>query len=312
VTPTLTRPPTGRSAPIDTRIRSADGMLMVYVPAGEFEMGSDGTRWVWTGCLRDSDLGLQVFTDEQPGHTVYLDSFWIDQTPVTVGMFRTFVEATGYVTAAERDGYGQPYKAGPRESEWPQVPGADWQHPRGPGSQAESDHPVVQVTWDDADAYCRWAGGALPSEAQWEKAARGTDARTYPWGDIFDRRGLNYCDSLCPVERWNDPVYDDGYAYTSPVGSYPLGASPYGVLDMVGNVWEWVNDRYDEDYYGDSPYVNPPGPESGAERAQRGGAWYDSAPTGWTTCTVRHHTPPHNRCDDLGFRCVIPAGEDSP
>ena len=312
VTPTATGWPTGRSESVDTRVRSADGMTMVYVPAGEFQMGSDGIRWVWAGSIRDSNLGLQVFTDEQPRHVVYLDGFWIDQTPVTAGMFRAFVEATGYVTAAEREGYGQPYRAGPKESEWPRVPGADWQHPRGPGSQAESDHPVVQVTWDDADAYCRWAGGTLPTKAQWEKACRGTDLRTYPWGDVFDRRGLNYCDCRCPVERLNDPAYDDGYAYTSPVGSYPLGASQYGVLDMVGNVWEWVNDRYSADYYGSSPYRKPPGPETGAERSQRGGAWIDGAATGWTTCTVRHHTPPNNRCDDLGFRCVIPGGKDSP
>lgn len=306
-----TAPPAAGAAPINTRVRSADGMVMVYVPDGEFGMGNDGIRWHWVGTLRDGSLGLASFTDEQPRHTVYLDAFWIDQTEVTVGMFRKFVEATGYATAAEREDYGQPYKAGPKEDEWPRVPGADWQHPRGPGSKAEDDHPVVQVTWDDAAAYCAWVGGALPTEAQWEKACRGADSRMYPWGDTFDNSRLNYCDSLCPVERWRDLTYSDGYAYTSPGGSYPEAGSAYGAMAMAGNVWEWMADRYDAEYYSDSPYENPLGPESGKHRTQRGGAWYDGEPAGWTTCTVRHATPPHNRADDLGFRCAVPAQKGS-
>ena len=305
--PTLAAPLAGDPAPSNTRTRSADGMVMVYVPASDFEMGSDAI-WRWSQSLRDGTLGMHPFPDLRPQHTVYLDAFWMDQTEVTAGMFRAFVEATGYVTTAEREGYGHPYKPGPREEEWPDVAGADWQHPRGPGSEAHDDHPVVQVSWDDAAAYCAWAGGGLPTEAQWEKACRGTDERVYPWGNDFDERRLNFCDAQCPVTRWtDDPTFDDGYAYTSPAGSFPEGASPYGALDMAGNVWEWTADRYDSGYYAHSPAENPQGPESGDERVQHGGAWFDSGRAGWLACTVRHATPPWNRADDLGFRCAVPA-----
>ena len=305
-------PLAGGPVPVNTRIRSADGMVMVYVPAGDFQMGHDAI-WRWSGSLKDSTLGLHPVPDQRPQHTVYLGAFWIDQTEVTVGMFRAFVEATGYETTAEREGYGHPYKAGPKEQEWPRVAGADWWHPRGPGSKAKEDHPVVQVSWDDAAAYCAWVGGRLPTEAQWEKACRGKDARTYPWGDEFDERRMNYCDAQCPVTRWNHgPTFDDGHAYTSPVGSYPEGASPYGALDMAGNVWEWTADRYDDQYYANSPFENPQGPETGDERVQHGGAWYDAGRAEWLTCTIRHATPPRNRADDLGFRCAVPAKEGSP
>jgi sulfatase modifying factor 1 len=298
-------PPAQAPAPIDTRARSTDGMVMVYVPAGEFEMGNTGIQWIWGGSLRDGDLDLQVFTDEQPGHTVYLDAFWIDQTEVTVAMFRTFVEATGYETTAEREGWGHPWTEGPMEEEWPKVPGADWQHPRGPESSAEDGHPVVQVSWEDAADYCEWAGGQLPTEAQWEKAARGTDGRMWPWGNTYDGTLGSFCDAQCPIERWKQNSYDDGYAFTAPVGSFAGGASPYGALDMVGNVWEWVADWYEEDYYADSPSRNPLGPESGTDRAMRGGAWIDNE--SWVRCTVRHQNPPWSRCDDVGFRCAVPA-----
>ena len=278
---------------------------MVYVPPGEFEMGNTGIQWVWGGSLRYGDQNLQVFTDETPQHTVYLDGFWIDQTEVTVAMFRTFVEATGYETTAEREGWGAPYRAGPVEQEWPHVPGADWQHPLGPESSAEDDHPVVQVSWHDAAAYCAWAGGRLPTEAQWEKAARGTDGRMWPWGDRYDCHLGNLCGIECPVERQNEHHFDDGYARTAPVGSFPGGASPYGALDMAGNVWEWVADWYSDSYYASSPSENPTGPLMGTERSQRGGAWVDAG--SWVRCTVRYQQPTTTRCDDLGFRCAVPA-----
>jgi len=184
------------------------------------------------------------------------------------------------------------------------LPGADWQHPRGPGSSAEDDHPVVQVSREDAAAYCEWAGGQLPTEAQWEKAARGTDGRMWPWGNTYDGIRGSFCEAQCPIERWKDDSYDDGYAFTAPVGSFPSGASPYGALDMAGNVWEWVADWYDDSYYGDSSSESPSEPPSGTERAMRGGAWYDNEP--WVRCTVRHQNPPWSRCDDVGFRCAVP------
>jgi len=292
----------------ETRIRPADGMVMVYVPTGEFEMGTGGLGWIRQPLSpRDRErAGFPgyVFPDERPQHPVYLDAFWIDQTEVTVAMFRTFVEDTGYETTAERQGWGKPWTDGPQELEWPHVNGADWQHPRGPGSIAVDDHPVTQVSWEDAAAYCAWAGGQLPTEAQWEKACRGIDGRMWPWGNTYDGNRLSLCEAQCPIERWKDDRYDDGYAFTAPVGSFPDGVSPYGALDMAGNLWEWVADWYADDYYGDSPYENPLGPDSGTVRAMRGGAWYDTDV--WATCSVRHQNPPSDLYDDLGFRCAVP------
>ena len=293
----------------NTRVRAADGMVMVYVPAGEFMMGTGGLEWIRRPeSPRDRQrigLGAYGFEDERPQHIVYLDAFWMDRTEVTVSMFRAFVQATGYETTAERQGWGKPWTAGPMEAEWPKVSGADWQHPRGPDSWAEDDHPVTQVSWEDAAAYCAWAGGSLPTEAQWAKACRGTDGRMWPWGDTFDAKRLSSCGAQCPVERWKDDRFDDGYAFTAPVGSFPEGASPYGALDMAGNLWEWVADWYSEDYYRQSPYENPSGPDSGTVRAMRGGAWYDTDV--WATCTVRHQNPATDLYDDLGFRCAMPA-----
>ena len=118
-------------------------------------------------------------------------------------------------------------------------------------------------------------------------------------------KGLGATSASCPVKRWNHNSYYDGYALTSPVGNFPSGASPYGALDMAGNIWEWVADWYDEDYYTDSPFETPIGPPNGTERAQRGGAWIDNE--SWVRTTVRHATSPLVRCDDLGFRCAVPA-----
>jgi formylglycine-generating enzyme required for sulfatase activity len=286
----------------ERRTREIDSMTMVYIPAGESEMGSS-----FLESIVFTKSKLFLFPDQRPKHRVYLDAYWIDRTEVTVGMFKRFVAATGYRTNAERGDWGKPWTEGPKETEWPMTPGTDWLHPQGPGSTAEDDHPVTQVSWQDAMAYCEWAGGRLPTEAQWEKAARGTDGRRFPWGDDFCGDFLNYCDTRCPVERWRDPDFDDGYSHTAPVGSYPEGASPYGVLDMAGNVWEWVFDWYDKDYYSVSQYRNPAGPDAGNVRAMRGGAWYDGEPEGWVNCVVRHQNPSYDRYEDVGFRCVIPA-----
>lgn len=289
---------------IITKVREKDGMKMVYIPSGEFQMGSSFFK-----SFVFSNKKLFSFPDQRPKHKVHLDAYWIDQTEVTVGMFKKFVEATGYKTTAEKEGWGKPWRNKSKDKEWPQVPGTDWLHPQGPESTAKENHPVVQVSWEDALAYCEWIGGQLPTEAQWEKAARGMDGRRFPWGNKFDGNLLNFGDAQCPVERWRDLNYDDGYAYTAPVGSYPKGASPYEVLDLAGNVWEWVSDWYDKKYYGVSPDHNPIGPDSGTVRSQRGGSWYDGEAKAWANSLVRHQNPQTDRYEDVGFRCVIPATE---
>ena len=281
---------------------------MVYIPAGEFEMGSSFFEsQVFTGSVTQGNFKMFSFPDQRPKHRVYLDAYWIDKTEVSVGMFRKFVEATGYKTTAERDGWGKPWKEGPKDEEWPEISGIDWQHPHAPDVVAGDELAVVQVSWEDGAAYSAWAGGRLPTEAEWEKAARGTDGRRFPWGNELDGTLMNYGDAQCPVERWRDLDFDDGYAYVAPVGSYPKGASPYGVLDMAGNVWEWVADWYDDAYYGVSPAQNPMGPESGTVRAQRGGSWYDGEASAWVNSLVRHQNPPTDRYEDVGFRCMVPA-----
>jgi formylglycine-generating enzyme required for sulfatase activity len=236
-------------------------MIIVYVPAGEFFRGS-------------ADKDRDAEANEKPQRTVDVDAFWIDRTEVTVAQFRVFVQATGYRTTAEQKGWAYAYVES--AGEWQKVTGADWRHPFGPESDAEDNHPVVQVSQADAAAYCTWVGGSLPGEAQWEKAARGTDGRIYPWGDDFDGTRLNYCDSRCGGER----AFDDGYKYTAPVGSYPTGASPYGVLDMAGNVWEWTTSRM-----------------------LRGGSWNHNQ--AGMRAAYRLEASPDTCVDNFGFRCVL-------
>jgi len=236
-------------------------MVMVYVPADEFLMGS-------------SDADGQAQDDEKPQHTVYLDGYWIDRTEVTNAQYRKCVEAGACREPGcwDEDNYNAP------------------------------DQPVVCVSWDGAQAYAAWVGGRLPTEAEWEKAARGTDGRIYPWGDEFDGTRLNYCDRNCEKDL-KDTSADDSYALTAPVGRYLSGASPYGVLDMAGNVWEWVADRYDAEYYARSPARNPQGPNSGGFRVIRGGAFLNEVR--FVRCAVRGWYFPFVRNGYIGFRLVV-------
>jgi formylglycine-generating enzyme required for sulfatase activity len=154
--------------------------------------------------------------------------------------------------------------------------------------------------------YCQWVGAQLPSEAQWEKAARGPERRIYPWGNEFDGTLSNHCDVNCEYDQ-REAAYDDGYARLAPVGSYPGGVSAYGVLDMAGNAWEWVVDWYHEEYYASSPRENPLGPDTGDSKAVRGGSWYTRS-RGVRTAN-RFHSEPAPRYELLGFRCVLPTGD---
>ncbi len=196
--------------------------------------------------------------DEKPLHQVDVDEFHMDIYPVTQAQFQRFVRESGF-----------------RLGQWEARPDAD-------------DHPVVDVSWEDAVAYGQWAGKRLPTEAEWEKAARGTDGRTYPWGEEFEP------DHACVLGR--------GFDGTAPVGSFPIGASPYGMLDMAGNVWEWIADYYADDYFNWCPLHNPYGPDTGEENVLRGGAWI--CHRRYLRCAKREHQLPGHRSRFAGFRCI--------
>jgi formylglycine-generating enzyme required for sulfatase activity len=250
---------------------------MVFVPAGEFTMGSIGG-------------------DEQPVHQVQLDAFWIDQTEVTNKLFLSFISETGYQTDAERLGSsfvfnGFNLSSGAYETA---SNGADWQHPTGPGSSitGKENFPVMNVSWNDAVVYCEWAGRRLPTEAEWEKAASGTDHYSYPWGNDEPNAKLGN--------------FGNSVGHTTEVGHYPAGASPYGAYDMTGNVEEWVNDWYQIGYSVTSSDVvsNPQGPSTGDARVVRGGSWLSSGP--YVRSAQRGELNPTRSSNYMGFRCALP------
>ena len=215
----------------DEKTSSADGMLQVFIPSGKFRMGG----------LDDNAIG-----DEKPSHTVELAGFWMDKVEVTNGMYVLCVNAGNCEIPREIKSASRPKYFGAEEF---------------------NDYPVIYVTQEDAQNYCAWAGRRLPTEAEWEYAARGggTDFRIFPWGDELPTEALaNFDYKLRDTQR---------------VGSYPNGASPFGILDMAGNVWEWVSDYYKENYYNESPAFNPLGPDTfsvnGKRVVIRGGSWAD-------------------------------------
>ena len=259
---------------------------MVRVPAGEFLMG---------GASRHKDTR----SEEKPQHNVYLDEFLIGRYLVTNAQFRTFVLNNGYMTTAEKKGSGYASDRGI----WRDTSGANWQHPRGPGSAITNrdHHPVVSVSWDDAMSFCQWASTVagrrllLPSEAQWEKAARGMDGRLYPWGDQ---------EPDCNVANFRNSTGD-----TTPVGQYsPLGDSPYGAADMAGNVLEWTSSLWGKDEnrpaYG-YPYRVDDGREDPIRRdfrVVRGGSWGSNRVL--LRCSNRLRFLPEIRSYSMGFRII--------
>jgi formylglycine-generating enzyme required for sulfatase activity len=268
-----------------TTVSTTDGMTMVYVPEGEFEMGSE--------------IGL---TDEQPQHTVMLDSFWLDQTEVTNAMYGKCVQ----------DGKcDKPNKTGSYEDQDTSQGYFD--------DPASKDHPVAFVSWNDAKNYCAWAGRRLPTEAEWEKAAIwdpiANEQRVYPWGNEFNCKMGNYDDETKLDEFMMSSASPncDGFPRSSPVGSFPEGASPYGALDMGGNVWEWVNDAFIEtdpftdtvNYYEISPTFNPPGvdPAITIYRVVRGGSW--NFAFGFGRGAYRLWYGLDEAYDGIGFRCAL-------
>ncbi len=281
---------------------------MVRIPGGTFAMGSrEGPQ------------------DEQPRHSVTLKGFWMDAHEVTNAQFAEFVTATGFQTEAERAPKALDFPGVPSSKlvpgglvfttgkGWDYVPGANWRHPEGPASSIEKrmNHPVVQVSWDDARAYAKWAGKSLPTEAQFEYAARGglKDA-LYAWGNdqptAHDPKA-NIWQGQFPVKNDND----DGYARTAPVGSFrPNG---YGLYDMAGNVWEWCLDWYRPDAYGGASTLDPTGPSESkdpdepgvAKRVVRGGSYLcaDCYCRGYRV-SARMKTSPDTGLCHTGFRCV--------
>ena len=245
------------------------GLTFVHVPAGWFTMG-----------------GNNGDSDERPVHRVYLKGYYISKYEVTNAQYCAFLNAYG-------NSY-QGHKCIDIDDEDCQIYYSNGRYYVKSGYE---NYPVIEVTWYGAKAFCEYYGWRLPTEAEWEKAARGTDGRKYPWGNHDPYYNGKYYANYDPGD------YDaDGYEYTAPVGSYPHGASPYGCMDMAGNVWEWCNDWYDSDYYSRSPGRNPQGPSSGSRRVLRGGSWDGSA--GCIRCAYRYYYAPSDSWDCVGFRPV--------
>ena len=245
-------------------ILGEDGAEMVLVPAGEFAMGSS----------------LYEGFQEYPQHTVFLNAFYIDRYEVTNAEYYQFWQADGEFNSFHSPRSYAVYNIG----SWPLV------------AITKPNYPVVGITWDDAQAYALWTGKRLPTEAEWEKAARGADARIWPWGNQFD---MNIDGTTVHANIWKGRR-EKGMIES--VGMYPTGVSPYGVYDMAGNVWEWCADWFDYEYYHHSPGENPMGPETGDTRVIRGGSWYNTADL--AQCSYRTGIDPNYRWYKLGFRCV--------
>jgi formylglycine-generating enzyme required for sulfatase activity len=306
---------------------------MVWIPGGEFSMGNMDP----TGCVCG---GTDAMPDARPIHAVYVDGFWMDQTEVTNRQFAGFVEATGYQTIAERTPTQEEFPEAPPENLvagsvvftptagpvpldnhyrwWAYVRGANWRHPTGGESSLEDrdEYPVVQIAYDDAVAYCLWAGKRLPTEAEWEFAARGGHAgKLYAWGDEFrpdDQWMANIYQGTFPVRDTGE----DGFVDIAPVAQYP--ANPYGLHDVAGNVWEWCSDWYRADYYEalakNGLARNPQGPTkpydpaepSERKRVHRGGSFLctDQYCTRYMIGT-RGKGEVSTASNHLGFRCVM-------
>ena len=279
----------GETAPADaslgdTWVRPTDGALMTFVPGGQFQMGSDSSEVdsALQQCREYHDeCHPEFYSIQQPAHMVTLDSIWIDQYEVTNEQFRQCVSA----------GSCEP----PDEALMP--------HHLYYSDSVYGDYPVVLVDWHQASNYCEWVGARLPTEAEWEYAARGPEQLTYPWGNEFDGECLNYADANCTFDfiEWADDAYNDGYPHIAPIGSYPDGASWCGALDMAGNVWEWTGDWFGD--YPSEPQDNPQGPVFGEGRILRGGCWAcDRSASRTANRNLRY---PGDNSLDIGFRCVV-------
>ena len=244
-----------------TKINPKDGAEMILIPAGEFLMGNSNEQidaWIQ---IHSNEIKAW-YKNEIPQHKVYLDAYYIYKNDITVAQYRKFCDATG--------------------RKLPLAPPWGWL----------DNHPVVNVTWNDATAYAHWSGASLPTEAQWEKSARGGDGRVFPWGNAWD------------ATKCNNSVGNLHPDKTSPVGSFPAAASPYGVLDISGNVAQWCADWYDDKYNQNSPSRNPTGPTTGSKRVTRGGGFYGPSATVFRVAR-RSWFDPAGENSYIGFRCVV-------
>ena len=268
-TPTEESTPT--ATPVPTEITDDLGVEMVLVPEGEFTMGEDVID-AWTECQKwRYDCSLDQFEDLGPIHQVYLDAFYMDKYEITNALYRDCVDSEVCEQPIKISSYTR--------SDYFENPEFD-------------NYPVIYVTWEMANAFCEWREARLPTEAEWEKAARGVDSRTFPWGE--GKVGCEYANISMPCK-----------GDTTKVGSYPRDVSPYSVYDMAGNVTEWVADWYSENYYEISPFENPPGPEAGKERVVRGSFWINSKITQQEGKIVYRNAPSVKPVyPALGFRCA--------
>ena len=249
----------------------------VRIAAGWFTMGSDADdlaralrtcQQVWPGA---GECNPDMFEDERPARRVHVQAFAIDRTEVSHAAYRRCVAA------------GKCYPAGSSETD---------------ARIGLAEHPVVQIDWEQARNYCRFVAGDLPSEAQWEFAARGTSKRQFPWGELWNDRLANHAEP----ESTQTPV--DGYRYAAPVDSFPDGKSFFGLRNMAGNVWEFVLDRYAGPYSTQDSRIDPTGASSGSERVIRGGSWRSASHT--LRASYRAHMPASEARPDVGFRCAYP------
>jgi formylglycine-generating enzyme required for sulfatase activity len=289
------------SNPIASGPGSPDGML--HLPGGDFLMGSADPR----GYPADG---------EGPVRTVTVKPFWIDPYVVSNERFAHFVRATGYATEAERYGWSfvfvgllpadfPPTRSVPAAPWWRQVTGASWQHPEGPASHIRErmNHPVVHLSWNDARAYCGWAGLRLPTEAEWEYAAcGGLTQQRFPWGNVLEPEGqhrMNIWQGRFPDHN----TQADGYGGTAPVEAFPPNG--YGLYNMTGNVWEWCSDWFSADYHQKGSRRNPKGPPFGTQRVMRGGSYlcHESYCFRYRVAARSANTP-DSSTGNLGFRCV--------
>jgi sulfatase modifying factor 1 len=260
----------------ETQVSTGSNIFLVFVPEGNFMMGS---------AEGEGD------EDESPQHEVKVDGFWIGKTEITVAQFRQFVNATGYRTEAGKIGRGNVWVNGRFENKL-------YAHWLNVNAEQSDDYPVTLISWKDANEFCRWLSRdgfacRLPTEAEWEKAARGTDSRKYPWGNESpDAARVN----LDAVQTKQNPIGN--------VGLYPAGISPFGLYDMAGNAWEWCFDWYDENYYKESPSINPTGPKKGTFKVIRGSTLGNSLGDSFNVTDRFKGISTYSNCSLVGFRIV--------